>query len=327
MRKLRAFTLVELLVVIAIIGILVALLLPAVQAAREAARRAQCTNNLRQIGIGLLNYESSKKSLPGGSSYQHPTWRGNWVTEILSYIEEKNVADKLDPKVGFDESPNAAFVANVVIPVFICPSDPRSSQPIKRNDAGQPAQIRKAAGNHNANASQALWYTGSMGPTIPDLCAFDTSRNACMGCDFGADALPWAPICAPCFTSTGAASCPDKNKRVGMFSRWSGGIPLKRVTDGTSHTIAVGETRPFDCVWNCLFCDNHPLSSTQIPLNTFDTDEVTLQPWRSHGFKSEHPGGINVVMGDGSVQFLGETMDYLLYNALGTRGAGDSGTL
>lgn len=323
MSRRRGFTLVELLVVIAIIGILVALLLPAVQAAREAARRAQCTNNLKQIGLGLLNFESSKRSLPGGASYQHPSWRGNWVTEILSYIEESGIKDRLDPTKGFDEAPNAALVANLVMPVFICPSDPRSAEPIKRNVSGQPDQIRKAAGNHNATSSQALWYTGSVGPTIPDLCAFDTGRNACMGCDLGADKLPWSPICAPCFTNT-TAPCPDKSKGVGMFARWSDGVRLKRVTDGTSHTIAVGETRPFDCIWNCVFCDNYPLTSTQIPINTLDTDEVTLQPWRSHGFKSEHPGGIHVAMGDGSVQFLDETLDYLLYNAMGTRGAGDN---
>jgi prepilin-type N-terminal cleavage/methylation domain-containing protein/prepilin-type processing-associated H-X9-DG protein len=321
------FTLVELLVVIAIIGILVALLLPAIQAAREAARRSQCTNNLKQIGVALHNHaDKNDGALPGGSSYQHPTWRGNWVTELLPFVEEQALADQLDPKKGMNETPNQELAAGAVLPVFICPSDPRSGQPIKRANA-TPPEIRPpgTAGNRNPPVSQGLWYTGSIGPTIPDLCAFDNSRDACMGCDLGTESLPWASACAPCFTSSNLP-CPDRSKGVGMFARSDAeGVPLRRVTDGLSHTIAVGETLPFDSIWNCLFCDNHPLSSTQIPINNFETDDPVLQPWRSHGFKSRHPGGINVAMGDGSVQFLHETMDYLMYNAMGTRAANDSG--
>jgi diaminohydroxyphosphoribosylaminopyrimidine deaminase/5-amino-6-(5-phosphoribosylamino)uracil reductase len=76
------------------------------------------------------------------------------------------------------------------------------------------------------------------------------------------------------------------------------------VTDGASKTFAVGETRPFDCMWNCLFCDNHPLSSTQIPLNTMSTDNPSPQPWRSHGFKSSHSGGVGIAMADGTSQWI-----------------------
>ncbi len=102
---------------------------------------------------------------------------------------------------------------------------------------------------------------------------------------------------------------------------------MSRVSDGRSHTIAVGETLPFDCIWNCMFCDNHPLTSTHIPINQRDADDPVaglLIPWRSHGYKSLHPGGVNLLMGDGSVQFIQETIDYVLYNALGSRGAADN---
>ena len=91
----RAFTLVELLVVIAIIGILVALLLPAVQAAREAARRTSCTNNIRQLGLALVNYHDAHKTLPFGSGYLNAR-TGTWVSAILPYMEEQSLYDRFD---------------------------------------------------------------------------------------------------------------------------------------------------------------------------------------------------------------------------------------
>jgi prepilin-type processing-associated H-X9-DG protein len=234
-----------------------------------------------------------------------------------------------------NEAPNVTFVANLVVTLFICPSDPRSSAPIKRNLPGQPPEIRQLAGSdRNPPASQATWYTACIGPTIPDKCDFGGTKETCMGCDFGTstEVFPsgWGGFCSPCHSATGALSCPDKHRGVGMFARSNEGLQLRRVSDGLSHTIAVGETLPFDCIWNCLFCDNHPLSSTEIPLNTREADDPSkslLIPWRTHGYKSQHPGGANLLMGDGSVQFVQETIDYVLYNALGTRAAGDNADL
>src|SRR5262245_15791655 len=122
-----AFTLVELLVVIAIIGILVALLLPAVQSAREAARRMQCGNNLKQLGLALLNYESSRGVFPfgcggtsGGARYAQT---GTWAAFILPQLEQQNLFDTFDFKRHMNDPANQKAVSTIV-PGFICPSDP-----------------------------------------------------------------------------------------------------------------------------------------------------------------------------------------------------------
>ncbi len=119
-----AFTLVELLVVIGIIGILVSLLLPAVQAAREAARRMQCSNNLKQLGLALHNYESSNKRFPAGRNQL----RHSPHSSLLPFIEQSNVANLIDYNVAWDHANNAKAAATG-IPVFRCPSDPITKVP------------------------------------------------------------------------------------------------------------------------------------------------------------------------------------------------------
>jgi prepilin-type processing-associated H-X9-DG protein len=115
---------------------------------------------------------------------------------------------------------------------------------------------------------------------------------------------------------------------VGMFCRCPRSIRFAEVTDGLAHTFMAGETLPADYIWNCLLCLNFPVASTEIPLNTFTNDgglHGTYDPYsgylwaRSSGYKSLHPGGANLVMGDGSVQFIDEAIDYRVYNNLGTR--------
>ncbi len=96
------------------------------------------------------------------------------------------------------------------------------------------------------------------------------------------------------------------------------------MTDGLSSTFLAGETLPGDWIWNCILCDNFPVSSTHIPLNTLESATTAVNYWRISGFKSTHPGGANFVMGDGSVQFIQEAIDYYVYNRLGSRAGGES---
>ncbi len=125
-----AFSLVELLVVIAVTGVLLALLLPAIQAARETARRVQCSNNLRQIGIALHSYHAVYNCFPPGGLEPRPLWRNGrqfaWSAFLLPYLEQQSVADQIDFGKPFDH-PDNAQVAATVLSVYLCPSTPRTS--------------------------------------------------------------------------------------------------------------------------------------------------------------------------------------------------------
>ncbi len=225
--------------------------------------------------------------------------------------------------IGADgKSANAAIIANLVIDSLVCPSDPRASQPIFTDRRTGYSTGGSDPANHNPAVSQGLWYSGSMGPTIPDLCTFtrDEARSGevCMGSNLGTS---WAANRrAPCHASTRIA-CNDESLCVGLFCRSSEGVEFRRVTDGLSNTLMVGETLPSHTDSFCLFCQNAAVSSTHIDLNTMESDEEAATPeyWRTSGFKSVHPGGANFVLGDASVRFLPDTIDYYVYNALGSR--------
>ena len=341
----HGFTLVELLVVIAIIGVLVALLLPAVQAAREAARRSQCTNNLKQIALGCLNYESTNKRLPRGTSFRaiKNTKPGTWVRDVLPYMEAGNVSDKIDyEREMTDARVNSSGVSNLTIaqtttlPTFICPSDPAASSPILENRGTSKGEFDNSL--VNPTPCQGLWYKGSMGPTIPDRCLFfpegDQSRNhlLCMGANYGSDD-PDLSFAAPCYTAgrgtTGsrALPCPDMSVCVGAICRNSVGTPLRKFTDGVSNTYLLGETLPTHSVYNSLFAGNFPVGSTHIPLNHMDSDELgtgTIQHWTQAGFKSSHVAVVHFAMADGSVHGVNDSIDKFVYNAFGTRAAGET---
>jgi prepilin-type N-terminal cleavage/methylation domain-containing protein/prepilin-type processing-associated H-X9-DG protein len=369
MRRVRrnAFTLVELLVVIAIIGILVALLLPAIQAAREAARRSQCLNNLKQIGIALHNYEGARKSLPGGALYPGPKnnydfetliknnnlankkleW--NWVTAVLPYMEDgplvdqfnrvwKNPGDTLyclasSTQALAGATSNAALIERTILPGLICPSD---------ENAGSPIFSGWKSTSGVSGPAQGLWYSGSLGPTIPDVCQWlpadaNDKGKVCMGATFGTEPVSnAAPPWAPCHGNPRAPCIQDRPNEwsVGMFGRNSKGVEFRMVEDGLSKTIMVGEALPYTSCHLCVFCFNMAVSSTHIPFNlppdlpgNFDdrTNPEAATAQRPTGFRSRHPGGAHLLMGDGSANFYSETIDTYVYNGMGTTAGGESG--
>ncbi len=308
----NAFTLVELLVVIAIIGVLVALLLPAVQAAREAARRAQCQNKLKQLGIALHSYHGTRGELPYGSNYTKGG-TATWATLILPQLEQQSLFDAIDHTVPLSH-PNNAAVVETAVSAYICPSDPLAQDPILLN-RGDPIGT-------NPESSAMLSYTGSMGPTQPNGCPMCPVDRAypnnwcCQGCNYG---------------STGSPCGVEDGSTVGMFARWIRSIKFSEVSDGLSNTVMIGETLPAHSIWNGVFVVNFPLGYMTVPINVMDSDEgahggQTRLLWATTaGYKSLHPGGAQFCMGDGSVSFKSEAIDHYVYAAMGTRAGGLSG--
>ena len=307
-KSLRAFTLVELLVVIAIIGILVALLLPAVQAAREAARRSQCSNNLKQIGLAMHNYHSAHGRLPYGASaiFDHEPG-GSWGAFILPYLEQQPAFDQFDFSVDMTHANNAEAIKTVV-PVYLCPTDPGSSNPIctwhcARIPVPEVAKIS---------------YFGSMGPAHMGNCADcpDPTPSASNYCC----RLSWF------FGSWDKADLGvSRGQFPGMICRWPRGVEFREVSDGLSNTFLVGETLPEHCCFNGAYVNNFMVTSTNIVLNLLVSDNRDGDDYDTAcGFKSLHPGGAQFVMGDGSVHFISESIDYRLYNELGSRAGGET---
>lgn len=299
-RSNRGFTLVELLVVIAIIGILIALLLPAVQAAREAARRTQCKNNMKQIGLALHNYHSAKKALPFGSASdtELPTPHGTWVYSILPFMEETTTFQMFNLQFPLVASVNKNAVSQIVRGL-ICPSDAQATSPLRATNL-QTYQ--------NPTNSMMLWYPGSMGPNNDRSCDFCPASGNGVYCCLG----------PPSFTTAD----------VGMFRRHPKPIRFSQVTDGLANTFMNGETLPGQCVFNGAYYQNYPMCSGTLPINILENDNGADKYGRTCGFKSLHAGGgANFTMGDGSIHFVSESIDYRLYCNLGTRAGGESASV
>ncbi|TWT90206.1 hypothetical protein Mal64_05900 [Pseudobythopirellula maris] len=371
-RMRAAFTLVELLVVIAIIGILVALLLPAVQAAREAARRTQCTNQLKQFGLALHNHHDTFKLLPGGSALPSIWDNGNlrywsdgeqvewtWVTSIMPFIEEQTLKDSFHMTYGNGDCwpnstgiPSGASFANVdlvdkrAFPSLLCPSDPIAARPIKiRLTNPQGGEIMGS--DVNPPSAPGVSYVVSMGPTIPDFCMYpresnninteennsaSETRRVCMGRAMGSQ--PSGGAAAPCMggkagSASGCVAAADKFGGVGMFNRNPNGKAFRKVSDGLSKTFMGGETLSMHNNRNCAYCTNFLMASTNTPINEKhkwdDPDLIDMsdgfgEPGYAFtsGFKSDHPGGANMLLGDASVHFVNESIDYFSWNEYGT---------
>jgi prepilin-type N-terminal cleavage/methylation domain-containing protein/prepilin-type processing-associated H-X9-DG protein len=339
--RLRGFTLVELLVVIAIIGVLVALLLPAVQSARESARRSQCLNHLKQFALGCLNFESVRGHVPKGSyaTGTFPEGGGaSWMFVTLGYIEQGNLYDRVVASGSMNNAVNQRILP-ATLPIIRCPSDVFERSNFKHSS-----------------------YIGSTGPTCnnpPAGCPAPFQIH-CNGQSVpGANSVPPAlnPATHPGYepSHSWGSTAVTKDTR-GMFSRGGALIRLADVTDGTSNTLWIGETLPehfepmrYPSAFGWPHGNNHIAQGQTIqPINwRIDRMAVTapafvscgcdantnpsgdrarcIMNWHvTWGFKSNHPSGTNFARVDGSVQFVSQNIDHRTYQHLGCRDDGQA---
>jgi prepilin-type N-terminal cleavage/methylation domain-containing protein/prepilin-type processing-associated H-X9-DG protein len=354
MRGRKGFTLIELLVVIAIIAVLIALLLPAVQAAREAARRSQCVNNLKQLGLGLHNYHSTHDVFPlGVTSAMYDLNRNFNVkqnlslhAQILPYIEQKQVYDAINFSFGCEDATGTwAYRVNMTgtnaqIKTFICPSDPNAGMP-----------------DHN-NTTNTNNYYGCVGTTMNFSKIGDTSAGATSVPNLNVSTINWPSTGLFTFmTAYGIRNCTDGTsntiamaeavvgtqslqwgqRRIGLNSV-SAVVPLDdaflnpavanaallscsrtwQTRSGGSLDTQRGENWAHGCLAMTLF-------------NTVATPNDFSDEWTHCGrigstaradlsnADSLHPGGANCLMADGSVKFIKDSVNQRTWWALGTK--------
>lgn len=303
----NGFTLVELLVVIAIIGVLVALLLPAIQAAREAARRSQCVNNMRQMGVAMHNYENSQEKLPSGgqgTSFppDFPTTKAtttfdvhSFFSYILAYVEQGNVSQQMDLKLRYMESPNNIAAAQNSIDLYLCPSNPIKESSVDTEGYGATdygptyyTDIDPVTGlrNSSTRAEGALVTGGTPTRKISD----GLSQTIAVSEDVGRrEEFRGVAMTTPYTDSNGV---PLK------FWRWAepdNAFGVSEVINNNSNPIG----GPDSCPWSTNNCGPN--------------DEM-------FGF---HPGGVNVLYCDGHVAFLQEELEKVTLRKILTREEGD----
>jgi len=315
----QGFTLVELLVVIAIIGVLVALLLPAVQAAREAARRMQCSNNLRQLGLALHNYHDVNQSFP--MNYR-PVLGGtySWMQAILPLIEQQSLYSQITVG-GTVALSNNTMVANTVIKTFRCPSDGLTRNGLMTNasDGGG----TKAVTNYKAS-SGAYWpwqIVNKANVRWPDGQDLNAQSNGLLFCD--------GFMCSNSYGSPASDQTPGpSNQPLGMGFVFKNTLRFQSITDGTSNSFAVGEAIPAWSQWSWWYNQNASVATCGLPLNykrgIDKLDQFVGQWQRNYSFYSLHPAGANFAMCDASVRFIPDNIDTSTYRALATVEAGDS---
>ena len=309
-RRSAGFTLVELLVVIAIIGILVALLLPAVQAAREAARRMSCQNNMKQVSLALHNFHDVYRHFPAGAEEDvlpKPNSTGtttyirgtSWIVYILPQIEQQALYDRYDFTQAYNSVTNAAVGTNAV-PAIYCPSGPKPQQYLDPNT--------------NLTTNVSTHYYGVMGPSS----RANPSPNSYGGVTY--NYVVGNPTTNGSYATDGV---------LGQYRDTPGSVTtlhfsnFAEILDGTSNTLMIAERSMFlppgqaNDYRSWIRGNNGGSGTTKnvtYPINS--TFYNGSNNFNDISFGSNHPGGCQFGLGDGSVRFIAETIDLSLYKCL-----------
>jgi prepilin-type N-terminal cleavage/methylation domain-containing protein/prepilin-type processing-associated H-X9-DG protein len=321
-RSRSGFTLIELLVVISIISILIGLLLPAVQSAREAARRAHCANNLKQIGLGLQSYEANHRVFP--LKYQRN--RVSAITMLLPYIEQAPLYNQLNFQISeislgvwplpFQYDASAFTVANTKLSILICPSDDRAyALRVGNNYRGNvgvgPADARSIENYDSDNGF--FTFPGCTSPAsfsdgLSHTAAFSERLTGSFEAEFGRPERD-------CYNIT-----KDVNTVIGSADLALDGCRLASSVQGKTFPF-----RQLGEYW--LTAGRHATyySHTQEPNGRIPdglSNGINI-PWGVVAARSWHLGGVNVLMSDGSARFVRETIDRGIWRGLGTRDGGE----
>lgn len=332
----KAFTLVELLVVITIIGILVAMLLPAVQAAREAARRMQCSNNLRQLSIGMLNYEQQSNALP--------VFSNNFTPQVfmLPFVEQQSLYDQLQVNLTVSDRQPLRTAVATVISTFVCPSDPEAIVHTYTSSAGGSgvpvfkSALTVAGTNYAINGSSGAGtstanidvFVVTPAKGVPDgICYKDAklrvadikdglsntvafSESLRGPCDTPAiSTTPDLQVYGCTISGTGdvlmtiAASCDnnDPTAALGAKSKWNG----SRMAQWFMSNQEAGS------ILKARFTPNSPVP------------DLNMARYWVNAARSRHPGGVNCGLCDGSTHFVKDSINQAVWHSLWTRAGGE----
>lgn len=297
----RGFTLVELLVVIAIIGILIALLLPAVQAAREAARRMQCSSNLKQVGLAILNYENTHKFFPKGTSCTVACKGHSALASLLPYVEQGDVYNRYDFNQRIYD-PDNLRVTVIHVPPYMCPSDNAAGRVMNVNFAR--SNIVVCFGSKKQGVSSADWTTD--GAFQNDLCKK-------LG-DFS-DGTSYTAVASEVIAGRDDNFSDDK--QFDVRGVWSEGTSMGACAYTHLNT-------PNSSVGDALF-----LMSGQrncVPLDKMPCNDSAGSTYYNEyaSARSLHPGGVNVAFADGHVSFFTDEVDLLTWQWLSTIAGGET---
>jgi len=357
-RTSSGFTIIELLVILALIGILIALLIPAVQKVREVARQSMCSNNIRQISIAMQNYVDSAGCFPCTNGAQT-----GWgiLPKILPQIDQSALYNQINFSIGINcSNPDNLPILQATIPVFYCPSDHFPTLLTGRLapspcPGGAIAQTGDGIGGGCVNCftARVTHYLGSFG----DGCIagenlgftnngdMSYTRYSCGGCSNG-------PLNCTGSVTSQSAQCVSPSRGFGGgrhhrgmfqydFSANAKVVRVADITDGLTNTILLGHTAGI-----AMGCDNvwasatGNINGTSLPINFNIVESMRAgrfecsgcpgfpaecsKPWRGRGFQSHHSGGSVFAFSDGSVRYLTEHIDMRVYNAMGSRAGTES---